>query len=99
MKVGTIIEPNAKGQIVIPKQIRSDLGITPNTPLNVIVSGGGIYIYPVEEVITRAEGEDIYSKILDKTRGSLKSDKPWDKFERQRRALELEQTEDSKKQW
>src|SRR5713226_7344047 len=99
MKVGNIVEPNSKGQIVIPKQIRDMLGINTKTPLNLVIRGGGIYIYPIDEVYTRFEGENIYSKILNKTRGAWRDDKTWDEFEEQRKELELENTKNNKKPW
>lgn len=49
MKVGFITEPNNKGQIVIPKEMRTALGIKPGTLLNLVARGSGLYIYPVND--------------------------------------------------
>lgn len=92
------MEPNSKGQIVIPKQIREVLGITPQTLLNLVVRGNGIYLYPVEEVLTAADGENAYLKLLEQTQGSWASD-DWEKQEEKRRKVELEATKLNKQIW
>ncbi len=79
MKIGNFTTPNSKGQIVIPKQLRDALGITPKTPLNLVLRGGGIYIYPIDEVITKLESESSYLSILEKTQGAWTNDKSWDR--------------------
>lgn len=99
MNVGNIVQPNTKGQIVIPKQIRNLLGITPKTPLNVMVRGTGIYLQPIVGVITKSDGEDLYGKILDQTRGAWRDDKAWDELEKQRRRVELASTKKNKQAW
>lgn len=101
MKVGNIVEPNSKGQVVIPKKIRDDLGITPNTPLNIIVRDGGLYLYPVEGVITEVGIENIRSKIWEKTAGAW-ADADWDEYDKKqkrRRKIELEASRRRKKAW
>ena len=101
MKVGNIVESNQKGQIVIPKKMRDDLEITPNTPLNIIVRGGGIYIYPVEAVLTKEDSKDMnkaYLEVLRKTRGIL-GPKPYYKSEKARRKMELDASRKRKKAW
>lgn len=70
MKVGTITTTNQKGQIVIPQKIREQLGIYPNSVLNLIPTGDGIFLYPIEEVITKGEKEDSFFEVLKKTKGS-----------------------------
>ena len=71
MKIGDIIKPNAKGQVVIPKAIRKLLGINPNVPLHLIVRGNGIYIYPVKEIIGEStKTEKSYLNILARTKGA-----------------------------
>lgn len=99
MKVGFIAEPNKKGQIVIPKQLREALGITPQTPLNLVLRGGGIYIYPIDEVLTRVEGKTSYLAILEKMQGAWAYDKTWDKTEKRRRKIELAASLRRKKAW
>lgn len=67
--------------------------------MNLVVRGGGIYIYPIDEVFTKIEGENVYSKILNKTRGAWRNDKTWDESKKQRRELELESTKNNKQTW
>ena len=74
MKVGEITTTNEKGQLVIPKAMRDFLGIEPKTPLNLILRGEGIYLYPIEEVISRGERESSYLDTLLKTQGAWAGD-------------------------
>lgn len=97
MKVGTITTPNIKGQIVIPKEVRDTLGIRAGTPLNIVVRGGGAYLYPIDEVITKIETNNSYLDILEKTRGILSG--PFYKNEKAKRKLELEASKSRKKKW
>ena len=100
MKVGFIAEPNKKGQIVIPKQIRDALEITADVSLNIILRGGGMYIYPIKRVITKEEEPDLL-KVLKKTQGAwANSDwKEFDKREKIRRRLELNAVKKAKNAW
>jgi len=98
MKIGAIVRPNQKGQIVIPKEFRDKLGIDANVTLNLVLRGGGIYLYPIEEVIGVVESEDSYLRILEKTKGSWK-DENWAKLRKKRRRLELSASRIRKKQW
>lgn len=104
MNIGNIVEPNSKGQIVIPKKIRDNLGISPGTPLNMVVRDDIIHLYPVKEVTTNTEVEIARKRLLialEKTRGAW-ADEDWevyDKKERQRRKQELESTRKLKKSW
>ena len=97
MKVGIITKTNQKGQIVIPKEIRESLGIDANVALNLVLRGRGIYIYPVEEVITKVERESSYLRILEKTQGSWEKAN-W-KFLRKRRKIELSASKKRKRKW
>lgn len=97
MKVGKLTEPNKKGQVVIPKEIRDELGITEHTTLNLVIRGGGIYIYPVKEVLTKIEGESAYLKILEKTKGAWAND-DWEKTEKKRRKIEKAATK-KRREW
>lgn len=104
MNIGTIVTPNIKGQIVIPKKIRDGLNIDESTPLNMVVKENGIHLYPVKEVTTTAEAEIARSKLLnalEKTRGAWANEDwdDYDKREKQRRKLELEATKRMKKAW
>ncbi len=91
--------PNVKGQIVIPQEIRKSLGITAKAPLNLIVRGGGIYLYPIEEVLTGLEGESAYLAILERTQGSWVSDKTWEETAEKRSKIELAASLKRKKAW
>lgn len=98
MKIGTIIRPNQKGQIVIPTKIRKTLGITPSVALNIVLSGGGIYIHPVVEVITKERHENSYVDILQKTQGAWK-DEDWGLIRNKRSSKELTASKKRKKSW
>lgn len=98
MKIGNFTTPNHKGQIVIPKEIRDALSIDTNATLNIILAGKGIYIYPVEEFLTKAEGESSYIKLLEKTKGSWKDDN-WDTFSKKKSKIELEASNSRKRAW
>ena len=98
MKVGNITQTNQKGQIVIPKNIRIELGIDENVFLNMIVRGGGIYIYPIEETVTNIEKESSYLDILQKTKGTWAGD-DWEETSKKRRRIELKASRERKKAW
>jgi AbrB family looped-hinge helix DNA binding protein len=74
MKIGLFTTPNAKGQVVIPKEIRDALGITKHKTLHIQLVGKGIHIYPVDQFITTAENENSYIKLLMKTKGEWKNE-------------------------
>lgn len=97
MKIGVITTPNAKGQIVIPKKIRDAIGLRSDTPLNIIIGGGGIYMYPIREAIGEHEVENSYLKVLEKTAGSWNDD--WEGTRKRRRKIELSASERNKNQW
>lgn len=101
MNIGTIVTPNTKGQIVIPKKIRNELDITPGKPFNVIASDGGIHIYPVSTVVTQEEQKnknELLSDILKSTQGAWAGD-DWPKTEKRRRKIELEASRRRKNAW
>ncbi|SRR6266568_6712127 len=98
MKIGSFTTPNDKGQIVIPKEMRDALSIDTNATLNIILAGKGIYIYPVEEFLTRVEGESSYIKLLEKTKGSWKDDN-WDTLRKKKSHIELEASKSRRKAW
>lgn len=102
MNVGNIVEPNAKGQIVIPKRIRDELGIDPGTPLNMVVRDNSIYLYPVTDITTKGEAEISHSRLLaalERTRGIWADDKDFDRRQKIRRKIELAATKERKKSW
>lgn len=95
MKIGTITKTNQKGQIVIPQKIREALGIEAGTILNLVLAGKGIYLYPVEEVITKTEKESSYLQVLKRTQGSWQETN----WQSSRKKIELSASKRRKKQW
>lgn len=98
MNVGIIAKPNQKGQIVIPKEYREALGIDVGVLLNLIMRGGGIYIYPISEVVGATELEGSYLKVLEKTKGKW-IEKDWVKSRGKRKKLELSASRKRRQQW
>lgn len=98
MKVVTITQANQKGQVVIPKKIRETLDIDVDTPLNLVLRGGGVYIYPVEEIITKTESENSFVNLLQKTKGKWANDE-WNKTKRKRKSIELKASRTRKQLW
>jgi AbrB family looped-hinge helix DNA binding protein len=100
MNIGVFTKPNEKGQIVIPKEMRDELGITSDVTLNLSVSGKGIYIALVDAFISKQDREESYVKLLEKTQGGWGSDTTKDlEQEQQRRAVELKASEERNKAW
>ena len=97
MKVGIIIQPNEKWQIVIPKHIRDSIGIDDTVPFNITARGKGVYLYPVTDVITSANSDNSYLSILAKTRGSWKNERGGQTISK--RNLELAASHKRKKKW
>lgn len=98
MIVGTIVTPNQKGQIVIPQKMRVDLNIKPQKPLNLIVKGKVIYIYPINEVLTSTEHETSYLDVLKTTQGAWSGDN-WPETKRKRKRIEIDASKKRKKAW
>lgn len=102
MNIGTIVTPNIKGQIVIPKKIRDDLNITKNTALNIVDDGKTIYIHPVKEITTASESNNSQLlKVLKETQGTW-ANADWDAYDRmekRRRKIELAAAKRNKKAW
>ena len=98
MKVGIITQPNAKGQVVIPKEFREALGIKKNISLNMMIRGNGIYIYPVFDVTSAIESEPSYLKILEMTRGEWKGEEG-DKARARKRKFEISASKKRKEVW
>ena len=44
------IKPTVRGQITIPKNVRNELGITPNTKLKIYVENNKIVVEPVSHL-------------------------------------------------
>ncbi len=96
MKVGYIVTPNQKGQMVIPKKMRELLNIKPNAPLNLSLRGQGIYMYPIREVLPSLEPKASYLELLKATRGAWGKDKGrWE----EKKKLELKASRARKKEW
>lgn len=98
MKVGYIVEPNSKGQIVIPKDVRLKLGINRGDLLNLLVRGDSIYLQPIGEIIPKLSKSDAYGRILEKTQGAWAGDS-WEKVKAGRRKLELQAARGRKSAW
>lgn len=102
MNIGTIVTPNIKGQIVIPKKIRDDLNITKNTALNIVDDGKTIYIHPIKEITTISESDNSkLRQVLKETQGAW-ANKDWgayDRMEKIRRKIELASAKRNKKAW
>lgn len=102
MNMGIIVTPNTKGQVVIPKKFRDELGIGPGTSLNAVVRNDGIYLYPVIDVTTKGEAEISRNRLLaalERTRGIWADDKDFDKRQKIRRKIELASSRKRKKAW
>jgi AbrB family looped-hinge helix DNA binding protein len=69
MKIVKISTTNQKGQIVIPKEIRERLNINSSTQLKIQTQGQGLYIEPIEELITAQDQEPSYPDLLKETQG------------------------------
>lgn len=100
MKILEIIKANTKGQVVIPRAIRKLLGITEDTLLEVTARGEGIYIHPVQEIITSADNTEAYLKMLAKTRGTWgQTSKAETQAEKHRKQVELEAAKSRRNAW
>lgn len=98
MKSGAIITPNSKGQIVIPAKMRDDLDIKEDTLLSISLVGQGIYITPVDGIVTRADRENSYLEILNRTQGSW-IDEDWELLRKKRKLVELAASKKRQKLW
>lgn len=99
MKVGKIVEPNKKGQIVIPKEYRDKLGIDENVPLNMVLRDQSLHIYPVDSLVAKKAADDeAFLQLLDKTQGSWAGDS-WPETRKRRRKIELAASRRRKKAW
>src|SRR3989337_2235628 len=98
MNFGYIVEPNSKGQIVIPKKLRKKLGITEGDPLNLGARGDGIYLQPIRMVIPKITKTDAYAKVLEKTQGTWAAD-DWLETEKKRKKTELKAAKERKNEW
>ncbi|KKQ74030.1 MAG: hypothetical protein US96_C0043G0001, partial [Candidatus Woesebacteria bacterium GW2011_GWB1_38_5b] len=74
MNLGVIAKPNSKGQIVIPKKFREELGIDKDVLLNISIKGRGVYITHFNKSIPTSGSQDVYLEILKRTAGSWAGD-------------------------
>lgn len=74
MDIGVIAKTNSKGQIVIPKEYRDELGITEDMNLNIIIEGNSIVLVPVSEVYAEFDTNSAYLQVLRKTKVAGKKD-------------------------
>ncbi|KKT74116.1 MAG: hypothetical protein UW86_C0014G0009 [Microgenomates group bacterium GW2011_GWA1_Microgenomates_45_10] len=98
MKIGVITKPNDKGQIVIPKEMRDQLGINPDVNLNMVLAGEGIYLYPIRAVITQSEINSSYLSLLQKTKGTWAKE-DWESILKTKSKTELAASRKRKKSW
>lgn len=83
MDMAAMTKSNDKGEILIPKNFRDYLGINTRVVLSLIIHGRGLYIYPIEKKV--GNNNNLYLKILEKTKGSWSEDNKG----KERRKIEL----------
>jgi|SRR3990170_7081939 len=98
MNLGIITKPNVKGQIVIPKKFRKELGIDESVLLNLTLKGNGVYITPLDRLMATTDSRGVYMEILKRTAGTWAGD-DWVKTERKRRVTELKASKARKNAW
>lgn len=91
-------QTNLKGQVVIPKAFRDQLGIKPDSSVYITIQGTGIYLEPVTHIIRPADTENSYRLLLKKTSGSWSSDS-WRKMSASRRIIEKKASTQRKQSW
>ena len=101
MKIGKILRPNKKGQIVIPKEIRNELGIDQYSTLNLLIRDNGFYVHPITSIGAKTKTDNTaFLKMLKETQGAWGSaSKEEIKKEKERRKLELKAAARSKNAW
>lgn len=99
MNLGVITYPNQKGQVVIPKRMRDELGFAPGLAINIIPRDNGVYLFPMDTPSDKTADETTaFLKVLDKTAGSWAND-DWPETEKRRRKIELAAARRRKKAW
>lgn len=101
MNVGNIAISNKKGQVVVPRQIREDLGIVEGVPLKFAVWGPGMYVLPMELTPKNlAFDNGAVLEILKRTQGSWSEETPKEKeMEAKRRKFELVASKKARNAW
>jgi len=98
MNLGIISQSNTKGQVVIPKKYRDELGLDEDTLLQITLQGNGVYIAPLENVPSSADSRKLFIEILKKTAGAWTND-GWIKTVIKRKKLELKASQKRKSAW
>ncbi len=99
MKIQAIVQPNSKGQIVIPKAVRKLLGIDSETQLHLTASGQSFVVTPfVSSEFPKVITKTTYADILSSTKGTWANDS-WPETANDREKIELAATKQAKKQW
>ncbi|NCN06310.1 MAG: AbrB/MazE/SpoVT family DNA-binding domain-containing protein [Candidatus Pacebacteria bacterium] len=99
MKIQTIVQPNQKGQIVIPKAIRQQLGITSNTQLHLVSSASSFVITPLTNTtFPKLLENQTYADVLEETKGAWANDS-WPETQKSRDNIERIAADKPKKAW
>ncbi len=98
MNLNLVVQTDQKGQIILPKEVGKALGVGRKTTLKLVFSGGGIYIYPVEDDIFRLGRKNSYLEVLKMTQGSWRGE-GWENFRKRRGKIELLASKKRKKLW
>jgi AbrB family looped-hinge helix DNA binding protein len=93
-----LARPNSKGQIVIPKKFRDELGIDEEMFLSLSLRGNGIYLTPFEKTSSLKNSRELWLEVLKRTAGSWAGDS-WPETEKRRRKIELAASKKRKKAW
>lgn len=100
MNIGINVNPNPKGQIVIPVGLRSTLGIDQNTILNLKIMGDGIYMQPMKTVPIMRGDNGAFLAVLKRIRGSWGPETLQEKrFAKTQKKLELAASRRSRNAW
>ena len=100
----TILYPNAKGQVTLPKKLRDQLDIQPTTPLAPSLSGNQIILTPIVSVQakpapqSKAKQAQLYNSWK-KLQGTWANDHTWEKTSQNRHALELKASSQKRQGW
>jgi len=99
MKIQTIVRPNQKGQMVIPKEVRKQLGIDADSQLHLTVTGSSFVITPLtDQNFPHILSKKTYAEVLAQTKGAWAND-DWSRTEQTREKLELAAARQRKKTW
>lgn len=68
-----VVHVDSVGRLVIPKALRTALGITPETPLELALDGGGLRLQPMQSERRQIEEKDGLL-VLAAVPGSIRTD-------------------------